>query len=196
MTKSSDIKAVIFDCFGVLTADKWHEFRLSLPAEQQADASDLNQQYCRGMITKDAFLSSVAELTGRDASFTRELIDNEDTKNHQLLDYIRELKPHYKIGLLSNVATPWITDTFLTSDEQALFDAFVFSYEARLTKPDPRIYQLMADRLAVQPEQCIFIDDIARYCQAARDIGMQAITYRNFIQLRQELDNVLDKKET
>lgn len=185
------IRAIIFDCFGVLTADKWHEFRLSLPAEQQSEASDLNQQYCRGIIAKDEFLAAVKQLTGHDASFTRELIDNEDSKNHRLLGYIGELKQQYKIGLLSNVATPWITDTFLTAEEQVMFDSMVFSYEARLTKPDPRIFELAAARLAVQPTECIFIDDIARYCQGARDVGMQAILYENLPQMRRDLTQVV-----
>lgn len=189
------IRAIIFDCFGVLTADKWHEFRQSLPEGQQAEASDLNQQYCRGIITKDEFLSSVTELTGQDASFTRELVDNEASKNHQLLEYIAQLRKNYKIGLLSNVATPWITDTFLTDEEQALFDNMVFSYETRLTKPDPRIFELATERLDVQPAECVFIDDIARYCQAAREVGMQAILYENFPQMRTDLEKLLDNKK-
>jgi len=187
------IKAIIFDCFGVLTADKWHEFRLGLPEDQQPEASDLNHQYCRGIITKDDFLAAVTELTGRDAAFTRELVDNEDSKNYRLLEYIRELKQQYKIGLLSNVATPWITDTFLTAEEQALFDTFVFSYEVRLTKPDRRIFQLAAERLDVQTGECVFVDDIARYAQAARDAGMQAVAYENFPQTQADIIKILDR---
>ena len=44
------IKAIIFDCFGVLTADQWHEFRLQLPREEQSAASELNQRFCSGEI--------------------------------------------------------------------------------------------------------------------------------------------------
>lgn len=185
------IRGIIFDCFGVLTADKWHEFRCSLPAELQGEASELNQQYCRGELQREAFLAAVARLTGRERGFVAQLIDNEQDKNRRLLEYIASLREQYKIGLLSNIATPWITDHFLTAQEQALFDEMVFSFEAGMTKPDPRIYQLTCERLQVEPRQAVMIDDIEHYCQAARDTGMQAITYKNFVQFCQELERIL-----
>lgn len=185
------IKAIIFDCFGVLTADSWHEFRLSLPTAMQPQASELNQQYCRGAITKQDFLESVAKLTGKSIEQIRQVIDNEHDKNNQLLAYIASLKPQYKIGLLSNVASNWIREHFLTAKEQALFDNMIFSYEVGLTKPDPRIFDLACQRLGVQPAEAVLIDDIERYCEAARKEGMQAIQYRDFKQVTIDLSHLL-----
>lgn len=181
------IKAIIFDCFGVLTADAWHEFRQSLSPELQSRASEFNQLYCRGELGKNDFLGAVSKLTGKTENYVERLIDNETDKNLPLLEYIKELKNNYKIGLLSNVASSWITDKFLTNDEQKLFDAMVFSYEAGITKPDPRIFHLVCDRLNVDPEEAVMIDDIDRYCEAAKQEGMQAIVYHNLLQLKNDL---------
>lgn len=185
------IKAIIFDCFGVLTADSWHEFRMSLPSEQHTPASDLNHQYGAGVINKEEFLGSVSELTGQPEDAISKLIDNEQSKNLALLNYIGVLKRQYKIGLLSNVASNWIRDEFLTAEEQKLFDAFVLSFEEHITKPDPRIYRVAARRLGVLPEECVYIDDIDRYAAAARDEGMSGLVYHNLSELKTELEPLL-----
>lgn len=190
----SMVKAIIFDCFGVFTADSWHEFRMNLPKDQQERASDLNHQYGAGMIAKDEFLKSVSELTGQSQEFISQLIDNEHSKNLPLLNYIAtELRPKYKIGILSNVASNWIRDYFLTPDEQKLFDDMVFSFEEGTTKPDPRIYETAAERLGVEPEQCIYIDDIDRYAAAAEGVGMKALVYKDFQRLKQEISALLSR---
>lgn len=185
------IKAVIFDCFGVLTADSWHEFRMNLPADQQGPASDANHQYGAGMISRDEFLGAIAELTGQSKDTISNLIDNERSKNLPLLHYIAKLKPKYKIGLLSNVASNWIRDEFLTSAEQALFDVFVFSFEEGITKPDPRIYERAIERLGLMPEECVFIDDIELFAEAAKQIGMKALVYENLKKLKDDLSPIL-----
>jgi putative hydrolase of the HAD superfamily len=88
------------------------------------------------------------------------LLGNEIVKNDVLLDYIRELKKSYKIGMLSNVANNWIRDYFLTEDEQALFDEMIMSFEVGMTKPDPRIFLLACDRLRVGPHEAVLVDDV------------------------------------
>ena len=77
-------------------------------------------------------------------------------KNTELLDYIRTLKPTYKIGLLSNVSSNWI-HTFLTKPELDLFDDLVLSFEVGMTKHDARIFSLTSGRLGVsKPRMCLY----------------------------------------
>lgn len=186
------IKAIIFDCFGVLTADSWHEFRIGLPSDKQNQASELNRQYCAGALSKEDFLKSVAHLTGYTEDSIHQLIDNENQKNTPLLEYIKQLHQDYKIGLLSNVASNWICDHLLIPEEQALFDEMIFSYEVGMTKPDPRIFALMCERLRVEPNEAVMVDDIERYCEAARDSNMQAVVYGNLLQLKRDIDHILN----
>lgn len=186
------IRAVIFDCFGVLTDDTWRAFCNALPASADvAEARNLNRQYDAGLISREDFLTGVEEATGQRPRQIETLQANEIIKNTVLLDYIRTLKADYKVGLLSNIATNWVRDKFLSADEQSLFDEMIFSFEVHLAKPAPEIFELITERLGVQPNEAIMIDDIESYCEAARSVGMQAVCYQDFHQMRQELDVIL-----
>lgn len=184
------IKALIFDCFGVLTADKWKEFCATLPPAQRQTAHDLNRAYDSGAIDQQTFTDELAIATGRSYTAIAEG-RNGAGKNTALLEYIVSKKPNYKIGLLSNVANNWIRETFLNPDEQRLFDAMVFSFEVGVTKPDSRIFDIICQKIGVQPEEAVMIDDIERYCQAAQELGMQAVVYENFPQAKQAIESLL-----
>lgn len=190
------MKAVIFDCFGVLTTDTWRAFVDSLPPEADVQrARELNRQYGKGLLTHDQFLGRVFEATGHSPQEVDKLLDNEVTKNTALLAYIKELRQRsLKIGLLSNVASNWITSSFLTVEEQALFDDMVFSYKVGMAKPEQLVFSLSCERLGVQPAEAIFIDDIASYCEAAEQLGLKAIVYQDFDQFKAELELLLSQE--
>lgn len=161
-----------------------------MPVGIQPAAADLNKAYDAGFITTIEFIDQVKELTGK----LPELVEQTHgvaNKNYKLLDFIVELKTHYKIGLLSNIASDWITDEFLTAAEQNLFDAMIFSHNVNLTKPDHRIFELMAEQLGVEPNDCLMVDDIEANCSGARETGMQAVVYHNYAQARAELEQLL-----
>jgi HAD superfamily hydrolase (TIGR01509 family) len=55
----------------------------------------------------------------------------------------------------------------------------VISAEVHMHKPQPEIYRLAAERLAVPPEECIFVDDLQENCEGAEAVGMTAVRHRN-----------------
>ncbi len=73
-----------------------------------------------------------------------------------------------------------------------LFDVFVESAVVGLRKPDPRIYQLVCDRLEVAPEESVFLDDIGRNLKAARALGMTTIKVTSVEQALGELEEVVE----
>jgi FMN phosphatase YigB (HAD superfamily) len=68
------------------------------------------------------------------------------------------------------------------------FNFLTFSAEVRLTKPDPAIYRHTLDALDVQPAQALFIDDVERNIQAARELGITALRFQSVAQLRNDLE--------
>lgn len=187
------IKAIIFDCFGVLTTDTWREFCSSIESfEVLKQARELNHEYDSGKLSLQEFLAKVQDLTGSQPTLVESLPDGSALKNAELLKLISSLKSKYKIGLLSNIASNWIRDSFLSETEQNLFDEMVFSYEVGITKPDERIFELICERLGVELEEAIMIDDIESYCESAKSIGMKSVVYHNFVQMKKELDQILD----
>lgn len=185
------IKAIIFDCFGVLTGDLWKEFVASLPDEQKPSARKLNHALDDGSLSHEEFYQQIHELTGRQPAEVEGIITSNMQKNESVLALIRELKSQYKIGLLSNISSDWITDDFLSNDEIALFDGMVFSYQVGVTKPDRRTYEAIAQKLGVEPEHCIMIDDSELNCSGARQVGMQAIIFQDTSILRKALKSML-----
>jgi putative hydrolase of the HAD superfamily len=55
----------------------------------------------------------------------------------------------------------------------------VISAEVKLHKPQPEIYRLAAERLQVEPERCLFVDDLRENCEGAEAVGMTAIRFRD-----------------
>jgi putative hydrolase of the HAD superfamily len=186
------IKAVIFDCFGVLTTDTWRAFIDSLPPDAEITrARELNHQRDAGVIDHDEFIDQIFELTGSYPKDIERMSANEVVKNDALLSYIRNLKQDYTVGLISNIASNWIRESFLTAEEQELFDEMILSYEVGMTKPDPRIFMLACERLRISPEEAVLIDDVPGYCEAARAEKMHAIVYHDFKQMKSELEAIL-----
>jgi FMN phosphatase YigB (HAD superfamily) len=58
-----------------------------------------------------------------------------------------------------------------------LVNAVFISGEERLGKPDLRLYDIARWRLGVDPERCVFVDDLADNVAAARSAGMVGILH-------------------
>lgn len=187
------MKAIIFDCFGVLTTDIWLAFCDSLPrGTNLVEASALNKAYDRGIISHEEFRNGVKELTGEYPPDIDKISSSDMIKNEALLDLIRRLKPDFKIGLMSNISSDWITREFLTLDEQLLFDTMVLSYEVGMIKPDPRMYTIACERLRVAPNEALMVDDRLQYVEGAREVGMSGIVYEDMRSFTAQLNELLN----
>jgi putative hydrolase of the HAD superfamily len=58
-----------------------------------------------------------------------------------------------------------------------LVDCIAHSHEVGIAKPEPAIYALTCERLGVEPEQAVFLDDYPPYVDAARAAGFRAVLY-------------------
>ena len=188
------IKAIIFDCFGVLTTDNWKEFCAMLPVDAGVEeARRLNHAWDAAKITYEQFLEGVEKATGHPKQEVSAMLDKGNPKNELLFEYIPELKKRrYKLGILSNVSTTWIRDEFLNESDQKYFDDMIFSFELGATKPDPLLYRTACTNLGVRPSEAVFIDDNPGYCEGAQKFGMKAIYYQNFPKMKQDLEKLLD----
>ena len=187
------IKAIIFDCFGVLAEDGWMPIKrkyVGSNVELAEQISDLGKQNEYGLIDNESHLVKMADLIGIDSEILRVSL-NKKVPNEDLFEYITtKLKPHYKVGLMSNANFNVLRDLF-TPDQAHVFDASVMSFESRLIKPDVRMYKLIAGRLGVEIQECVFIDDQERYCYSAESYGMQGIWYKSNDQLIHDLSDIL-----
>lgn len=186
-------KAVIFDCFGVLVTDGWLPFRdqhFGGNPELLEQAAMHNTMVDKGLMSYEDFMQWLVETTGVSPyEVQRQITGN--MPNETLLRYIRDqLAPQYRIGLLSNAGDNWLHD-MLEPWQVALFEEAVLSYQLGVTKPDPIMYETIATRLGMLPEECVFIDDQPRYCEGAVVVGMKAIHYQNTAQTIAAVEELL-----
>lgn len=175
--KMSSIKAIIFDCFGVLTVNAHQHYNERFTEEQGHEFHDLNQMRDHGFLDQEGYFTALSRLSGDSVEDVREHFTKNYHLNTELLEYIRTiLKPKYKIGMLSNMGREWIQDIF-TEEDLALFDTIVLSGEEGVTKPNPLMYERAAERLDVAPEECVMVDDMERNCAGARNVGMRAVLF-------------------
>lgn len=192
------ISAIIFDCFGVLTTDGWLAFKekffLGKPDRMEL-AMASNKRVDAGLISYTDFIHEIATLAGVTDRTALEIIEG-NTPNSVLFDFIRdELKPKYKIGMLSNAGANWLDRLFETWQAE-LFDATLLSYEIGAIKPDPSMYETIATRLSVESEECIYIDDQQRYVEGAEMNGMKGICFEDTPTTILKIQELIDARTT
>ncbi|MDO9547173.1 MAG: HAD family phosphatase [Pelolinea sp.] len=185
------IEAIIFDMGGVLlkTVDPH-------PREALASRFGTTREELESFIfSSDTSLrSEIGEISDQDHWKTVLRKFNQPIDNYQviydeyfsgdaiddvLLSFVVSLKSKYCLGLLSNAwvnARRLLGARFYFIDE---FDVSLFSYEVGLRKPDPKIYQLMVEKMGVKAGKTLFIDDITANVEGAEIAGLRAIRYIN-----------------
>jgi len=96
-----------------------------------------------------------------------------------------------KTGALTNNWTPDEPREGGLSDLTDVFDVIVESAVEGVRKPDPRIYQLVCERLGVLPGESVFLDDLGVNLKAARALGMTTIKVADPADALAELGEVL-----
>ena len=193
--------AIIFDYGGVLTVDRvsltilsgyerllgWVpgalvERLLAGPAWEAATRGELTvAEYWRRVGQELEPHLPPAFVRFREGPFASEPM------NPATIALVHELRPHYRLALCSNALVTLRAELEAQPDLMAAFTAVVISAEVGLRKPDPRIYELTAQRLGVPLASCLLIDDKPRNTSVAQALGMQAITFVSAEQTRAEL---------
>ncbi|HTZ68988.1 MAG TPA: HAD family phosphatase [Roseiarcus sp.] len=88
---------------------------------------------------------------------------------------------------LSNFATVKFAIAQRMYDFLGEFDHAVISGHVGAVKPDPRIFEILFERVGRRPEELLFVDDQIKNVEAARALGMPSILYHPGVDLESEL---------
>lgn len=188
------IKAIIFDCFGVLVNDvmrtKANEVSEFSPALAE-NIFALMRAADRGIISRDEQVQQFAVNMGMSVEEVDKMLARGEARNESLLAEIPRLKKHFKIGLLSNVASrAWVEERLGKANVKKLFDAVIVSGEEGVIKPEPEIFLIAAERLKVKPQECLMVDDLQKNIDGAKAVGMLGIQYVSNAQIISFLNKV------
>lgn len=190
-------KAIIFDCFGVLLGNAYKTHLMEVEQEDPERAKEIraiNHASDMGILSREETAEYISSLFGMEAEEFLEEQNQVEVPNRQLLDYIAELKKDYKLALLSNISSrDRLSIRFQNGELDSHFDTIVASGDEGYVKPQPEIYEIAATRLGVTPSECVMIDDIAEFCEGARQVGMQAIQYQTNQQIITDLNTLLNR---
>jgi epoxide hydrolase-like predicted phosphatase len=197
------IRAVVFDIGGVLEitpdlgVDRRWEARLGLPAGEIGERmTDVWTGGALGTITLDDVHLALMDRLGLDqqqltafmADVWREYVGS---ANAELIEYARGLRPRYLTGILSNSFVGAREREQAAYGFEELVDDIVYSHEAGMAKPDPRVYALVCERLGARPGETVFLDDVGQNVAGARDVGIHAVHYRDNAQAIEEIERLL-----
>jgi putative hydrolase of the HAD superfamily len=101
----------------------------------------------------------------------------------QMVEALRRCRAAFRVACITNNMKAGDGPGMARSPEKAravaevmtLFEHVVESSKVGVRKPDPRIYRHACDLLGVQPEQCIYLDDLGINLKPARALGMRTI---------------------
>lgn len=117
----------------------------------------------------------------------------------RMVEALKACKQRFKVGCITNNVVSEHSPGQDQGQRMAgamaqvmpLFDAIIESSKAGVRKPDPRIYLMMCDLLAVQPEACVYLDDLGINCKPAAGLGMQAIKVTTEAQALADLSKIV-----
>ena len=194
-------KVLIFDLGGVvidLFVDRTFTALVSLGvpaamlAERECLMNTTMMQYDRGDITDSGMFGYIKSFIP--ATAVERLGEKLDEEVHCIwnlmlgeiplakLQRLEELRSAgYRVVMLSNTNSghwPRIEQLFMEAcgkRPSECFDALYLSYLMRHRKPEPEIFLSLLECEGVQAGDCLFFDDSAENCAAARSLGIDAV---------------------
>lgn len=196
------IRAVFFDLGGVIVRTEYQAPRQHLAERLGLEYEDLVQAVFDSETARRATLGEISEedhwlAVGRrfrrPASEVKALKDEffgGDILDHELIEFIRSLRPRYKTGAISN-AWNGLRQYMIEHKFEDAFDQVTISAEVGAAKPQPRIFELALEGLGVKAAQAVFVDDFLENIEAARSLGMAAVHFRDPAKAVAELEALL-----
>ena len=197
----SEVHTVLLDLYDTLAWTQWPTMRAELEDRFGIGQADLLRAFTTTRQARsigaygsaEGDLAAVLEAAGvpADEQLVHELNQTRmkafaENGVHLWEDSIPTLRELRARGLRTAIVSNCDHSTRPIVDELGLereADAIVLSVEVGVAKPDPGIYQVALDALAARPEEAVFVDDQAAYCEGAEAIGI-----RSFLILRDDAD--------
>ena len=196
-------KGLLVDFGGVLTSNVFDAFagfceregldrdhvRNAFRENEEARASLFELEL--GRISEDEFarrFAAALELEDHDGLIERLWTDL--GPDDEMIDAVARFREAgVRTGLISN---SWGTALEYDADVMTrLFDVSVISHLVGLRKPDPEIYALAAERMALAPAELVFVDDLPGNLKPARAMGMATVHHTSAQETIPQLEELL-----
>lgn len=185
------VEAVLFDFGGVILSSPFEAFaeyeaEIGLPPDTIRKINSTNPdtnawaKFERREVDPQEFARLFEEealLLGHELDAQRILEGLHGTARPAMVEALSNCASKFKTAMLTNNITPMREQDL---DEEIkkvveIFDILVESSIEGCRKPEERFYEIACERLAVNPESCVFLDDLGINLKPARAMGMKTI---------------------
>ncbi len=187
------IKTIIFDYGGVITSTRdHHDFvnkyyrQLGVEKSELLDIfhKDWHQTAINDMSAAKYWQNMGLALNIEPHKVKKMVIDTFPIEK-RIIKLIDEIKDRYTLVMMSNQIEDWLEEVIDDNNLRGHFHYFINSYQAKISKPDKRIFLMALERTGSLPEETLFIDDLESNITSAKKLGIQTIkfeTYRQFLE--------------
>jgi len=187
------IRAVFFDLGGVILRTEYQAPRQHLAEEFGMDYEDIDKIVFGGGSNGSAARASVGEITEEQhwlnvmkilkqpaAEYERIRADffAGDVIDRSILNFLRSIKPKYKVGLISN-AWSGLRSYIEREKFDDVFHHMTISAEVGAVKPSAKIFQIALEQFQVKAKEAVFVDDVLENIEACEKVGMQGIHFKD-----------------
>jgi len=191
------IKTIIFDLGGVILKNAMRKINTLIAQELGLDRDyvisevrKINPPLHKGKMSEEEFYKKFAEVLKTSPEFIKNYYTKEFEKytgfNDDVVEIVKELKKKFILAVLSNTYE-YHAKLNEKDPRFRLFDLIIFSHRVGMRKPDREIYEHILKRLNIKPDECIFIDDLPKNVEAAKNMGIKGILFQNAEQLKEDL---------
>lgn len=189
------ISTIIFDFWGVLT-QKWEIFSFLNQCEIKYSKSlaDINSESKEnwdkaaiGLKPSEDYWELLSKhFWASPIQLLDDCISN-DGFNKDIFRLLTDLRVNYKLWMITNIVEDWFNKADSIYNIRSQFDSVITSYEVWIVKPNLWIYKYTLKKMNIEARECIFIDDKEKNIEAAKDIWMNGIVFKDIYQLKKEL---------
>jgi len=198
------MKNIIFDLGNVLINFDFTEFWEQIGAEPAKrfldEAEEAILLFEAGKISKKHFFSEIKKTYDFEMSLPKfEKIWSEVfSENSPMIELAKKLHSDFDLYIFSNtdeIHFPYIWRKFPSL--RFFGENLMLSYDLGAVKPQSEAYERALKKFALDPKDCIFIDDRPINIVAATEFGMKGIIHRSVEQTTSELAEFLkfDRQE-
>lgn len=107
-----------------------------------------------------------------------EHIQNSLVKNDVVLDLFYQILDHgYAVYYMTNMTSAFFETLNDRNSFISLFNGGIVSSSELLVKPEPEIFQLIAERYGLKPQETLFIDDHKQNIETAQRLGFHTVLF-------------------
>jgi HAD superfamily hydrolase (TIGR01509 family) len=178
------LKAILFDSDGVLVDTERLFFEATRDAFQAEGVGLSPAQWARWFLSEGKRSSEIAQLLGMPSGRIEKTIENRFERfwrridqgvavNPGIVETLNQLAPSFRLAIVTGATKSHFDRVHQTTGLLHYFETVVTYDDCEHVKPHPQAYLIALQRLGLQAEECVAIEDSPRGATAALAAGIR-----------------------